>query len=111
MYGLSFASLDEAEAFAAAVDAALEQLAALKRQQSNSQPPTESQMVKQQYHQQLSGNGTMTNQTPQQQQTAQSQQPQMQYREQPAHFDQPNYAESNRPKRVSLQKVISRFVL
>ncbi|KAM7542446.1 hypothetical protein Aperf_G00000016100 [Anoplocephala perfoliata] len=101
VYGLSFASLDEAEAFAAAVDAALEQLAALKRQQSNSQPPAESQTVKQQQQQQLSGNGT--NQIPQQQQPAQPQQPQMQYREQSTHFDQPNYAESNRSKREEIE--------
>lgn len=47
VYGLNFAALDEAEAFAAAIEAALEQLAALKRQQEQRQ---QQQMPQQQQH-------------------------------------------------------------
>lgn len=113
VYGLSFASLDEAEAFAAAVDAALEQLAALKRQQSGQpqQPQPEPQIKQaqptQQHYQQPIGNGTINvNHIPQQQQQPhqlqqQMSQPQMQYRDQPQ-FEQPSYAESNRMRRVRL---------
>lgn len=113
VYGLSFASLDEAETFAGAVDAALEQLAALKRQQSNqTQPQPEPQVKSQQqpqHYQQSIGNETMiTNHISQQQlqpQMSQPQQlPQMQYREQPPQFEQLSYAESNRVRRVSFVK-------
>ncbi|VUZ44971.1 unnamed protein product, partial [Hymenolepis diminuta] len=108
VYGLSFASLDEAEAFATAVDNALEQLAALKRQQSNqTQPQPEPQVKSQQqpqHYQQSIGNEIMiANHISQQQlqsQMSQLQQlPQMQYREQPPQFEQPSYAESNRVRR------------
>ncbi|VDM27639.1 unnamed protein product [Hydatigera taeniaeformis] len=95
VYGLSFASLDEAEAFAAAVEAALEQLAALKRQQSSSQTQ-ELQSLKQQ----LPGNGpTVTNHQFQQQSQPQQQVPQ--YRELQSHYDQSSHAESGRTKRTA----------
>ena len=89
--------MDEAEAFATAVDSALEQLAALKRQQSNSQTQ-ESQALRQQQHS-SAGNGALVSNHHSQQQTQPHHQIPM-YREQASHFDHSNFAESGCVRKV-----------